>query len=297
MKKYQLRIFLIGIITALVISNLPFAVASSGTLSLSSSWDNNQNEYLVTATVTNTGSQTTTYKTWDSSSNGWTYSGMSNVAAGSSVDIKFYRSADQTITFKLYDGSTLLDTKQITLPTAPTTSISGTLSLSSSWDNNQNEYLVTATVTNTGSQTTTYKTWDSSSNGWTYSGMSNVAAGSSVDIKFYRSADQTITFKLYDGSTLLDTKQITLLTTLTSDPTVTTSPMESGDEQLDSDGDGWSNEKERLVGTNPYSVDSDNDGINDPQDSNPTVPEKKIPGFEAVLAIFGLIIMYLIRSQ
>ena len=68
--------------------------------------------------------------------------------------------------------------------------------------------------------------------------------------------------------------------------------------QLDSDGDGWSDEKEKLMGTNPYSVDSDSDGINDPQDPNPTVPEKRIPGFELAFAIAGLLAMaYLLRRM
>jgi PGF-CTERM protein/uncharacterized repeat protein (TIGR01451 family) len=68
----------------------------------------------------------------------------------------------------------------------------------------------------------------------------------------------------------------------------------------DSDGDGWSDEKEREMGTNPYSVDSDSDGLNDPEDPNPTVPEKGegIPGFEAVFAIAGLLaVAYLVRRR
>jgi archaellin len=79
----------------------------------------------------------------------------------------------------------------------------------------------------------------------------------------------------------------------TSTPIITATPIPTQPPapfQVDSDGDGWSDEKERILGTNPYSVDSDNDGINDPQDTNPTVPEKKVPGFEAVFAISGLLI-------
>ncbi len=68
--------------------------------------------------------------------------------------------------------------------------------------------------------------------------------------------------------------------------------------QLDSDGDGWSDDKERIIGTNPYSVDSDNDGINDPQDPNPIVPKRKILGFEAIFAIAGLLtIAYLTKRR
>ncbi len=66
----------------------------------------------------------------------------------------------------------------------------------------------------------------------------------------------------------------------------------------DSDGDGWSDEKEREMGTNPYSVDSDGDGLKDPEDPNPTVPEKKTPGFEIVFAIAGLLaVAYLLRRK
>jgi hypothetical protein len=55
---------------------------------------------------------------------------------------------------------------------------------------------------------------------------------------------------------------------------------------VDSDGDGWNDEKEREMGTNPYSVDSDGDGLKDPEDPNPTVPEeKKTPGFEWYLQL------------
>jgi len=68
----------------------------------------------------------------------------------------------------------------------------------------------------------------------------------------------------------------------------------------DSDGDGWSDEKEKEMGTNPYSVDSDGDGLNDPEDPNPTVveEEKGVPGFEAVLAIAGLLaVVYILRRR
>jgi len=44
-------------------------------------------------------------------------------------------------------------------------------------------------------------------------------------------------------------------------------------------------EKERLMGKNPYSVDSDSDGINDPQDPNPTVPEKKTSSLKSSLQL------------
>ncbi|ODS37278.1 hypothetical protein BEH94_04460 [Candidatus Altiarchaeales archaeon WOR_SM1_SCG] len=47
--------------------------------------------------------------------------------------------------------------------------------------------------------------------------------------------------------------------------------------ETDSDGDGWSDEKEKQLGTNPYNRDTDGDGIIDPEDSNPLVPEEQIP--------------------
>jgi PGF-CTERM protein/uncharacterized repeat protein (TIGR01451 family) len=67
----------------------------------------------------------------------------------------------------------------------------------------------------------------------------------------------------------------------------------------DSDGDGWSDEKEREMGTNPYSVDSDGDGLKDAEDPNPTVPEeKKTPGFEAVFTVVGLLaVVYVLRRR
>ena len=52
------------------------------------------------------------------------------------------------------------------------------------------------------------------------------------------------------------------------------------------------------MGTNPYSVDSYGDGLKDPEDPNPTVPEKKTPGFEIVFAIAGLLaVAYLLRRR
>jgi PGF-CTERM protein len=68
----------------------------------------------------------------------------------------------------------------------------------------------------------------------------------------------------------------------------------------DSDGDGWSDEIEKDMGTNPYSVDSDGDGLKDQDDPNPTVPEekKKTQGFEAVIAIAGLLVVaYVLRRR
>jgi len=62
--------------------------------------------------------------------------------------------------------------------------------------------------------------------------------------------------------------------------------------QIDLDGDGWSDEQERRAGTNPHNVDTDGDGIWDPKDPNPLVAPtsvlEEMPGFEAIFAIMGL---------
>ena len=66
----------------------------------------------------------------------------------------------------------------------------------------------------------------------------------------------------------------------------------------DSDGDGWTDQKEREMGTNPYSNYSDDDGIKDPEYPNPTVPDKKNPGFESLFAITGLLtVAYILRLR
>lgn len=52
------------------------------------------------------------------------------------------------------------------------------------------------------------------------------------------------------------------------------------------------------MGTNPCSVDSDGDGLKDPEDPNPTVPEEKKTGFELAFAIAGLLaVAYLLRKR
>ena len=45
----------------------------------------------------------------------------------------------------------------------------------------------------------------------------------------------------------------------------------------DSDGDGWSDFKEKNAGTNPYNVDTDGDGIWDPHDPNPLIAFSTTP--------------------
>ena len=66
----------------------------------------------------------------------------------------------------------------------------------------------------------------------------------------------------------------------------------------DLDGDGWTDQKEREMGTNSYSIDSDDDGIKDPEDPIPNVPDKKNPGFESLLAITGLLtVAYILRLR
>lgn len=68
------------------------------------------------------------------------------------------------------------------------------------------------------------------------------------------------------------------------------------DSSMDSDNDGWSDEKEKIMGTNPYNRDTDGDGIVDSADANPLVPEKKIPGFTSLALVIGLGAGFLIRK-
>jgi hypothetical protein len=73
----------------------------------------------------------------------------------------------------------------------------------------------------------------------------------------------------------------------------------------DSDGDGWSDEQERSAGTNPYNVDTDGDGTWDPQDPNPlaaptpapVTQRPLIPGFEAIFAIAGFVVLVVLRRN
>jgi hypothetical protein len=81
----------------------------------------------------------------------------------------------------------------------------------------------------------------------------------------------------------------------TAKPTPTQLPPPS---PLDSDGDGWTDEQEKIAGTSPYNVDTDGDGIWDPQDPNPLdsdIPPKATPipkplGFEAIFAVTSIYI-------
>ena len=41
----------------------------------------------------------------------------------------------------------------------------------------------------------------------------------------------------------------------------------------DSDGDGWTDDQEKLMQTDPYKIDTDGDGINDSEDPNPLVAD------------------------
>ena len=75
----------------------------------------------------------------------------------------------------------------------------------------------------------------------------------------------------------------------------------------DSDGDGLDDEQERRAGTNPHNVDTDGDGIWDPQDPNPldpNIPPKATPtptftpGFEAIFVIAGILaVAYLLKRR
>lgn len=72
-------------------------------------------------------------------------------------------------------------------------------------------------------------------------------------------------------------------------------PTEEDPVGIDSDGDRWSDEKEREMNINPYSVDLDADGLKYPEVLTLRC-QKKTPGLEAVFAITGLLVVtYLIR--
>ncbi len=93
-------------------------------------------------------------------------------------------------------------------------------------------------------------------------------------------------------------------TTTTAPPATTTGPggpsvtMAPPEKEIDSDRDGWSDEYEQKVGTDPYIKDTDNDGIIDSQDLNPLVPEKGICGPTAVLLIAMLpVAIYRLRRM
>jgi hypothetical protein len=61
--------------------------------------------------------------------------------------------------------------------------------------------------------------------------------------------------------------------------------------EVDSDGDGWTDDYERMVGTNPYTKDTDNDGIIDPEDLNPLAPEKKAVCGPTILLVLSCLII------
>ena len=49
----------------------------------------------------------------------------------------------------------------------------------------------------------------------------------------------------------------------------------------DSDGDGWTDDQEKLMQTDPYKIDTDGDGIKDSEDPNPLVSGKGIAKLNA----------------
>ena len=57
--------------------------------------------------------------------------------------------------------------------------------------------------------------------------------------------------------------------------------MSQFEEFTDSDGDGWSDAQEKLAGTDPQKLDTDDDGYWDPHDANPLDPDIPVVGGEA----------------
>lgn len=74
---------------------------------------------------------------------------------------------------------------------------------------------------------------------------------------------------------------------------------------VDSDGDGLTDEQERILKTNPYNLDTDGDGIIDSIDPNPLVPEKSAPLSRAgilkwvllIVVVIGVIGIILLRGR
>ena len=93
-------------------------------------------------------------------------------------------------------------------------------------------------------------------------------------------------FKCCDAD--IYTKHIFIRKYSTLEPTVSISAESLSQ---DSDGDARSDEKEKEMGINLYSGNSDSNGLKDPDDPNPAVPEKKAPGFGAIFAAIGLLVV------
>ncbi len=97
----------------------------------------------------------------------------------------------------------------------------------------------------------------------------------------------------------------TTLPPTTTAPTTTAPPTTTPPPVMDSDGDGLTDDQERMLKTNPYNADTDGDGLIDSVDPNPQVPEEKprspwhyfILGALAVLLVGGAIIFYLYKKQ
>ena len=147
---------------------------------------------------------------------------------------------------------------------------------------------VTLSITNTGNETTELKVMavipsgmtatvpvtgikDATGNLNVWDGVLN--PGNTQAIKYIVTGNEKKTFRVFSMVKYLDGddwRELQMISEIkVNGETVT--------KETDSDGDGWNDEKEKQLGTNPYNKDTDGDGIIDPIDSNPLVPEEQIP--------------------
>jgi len=118
--------------------------------------------------------------------------------------------------------------------------------------------------------------------------------GETIDIEDYLEVDNELIFQLED--TFSNMNYLTKLRTeVSADKMVDIELVgyESGN-YLDSDGDGWSDAEETLVGSDPQNVDTDGDGMLDTEDPSPltrdTLPDWILPVALAASLVIAFVI-------